>query len=299
MPGALAEIIGNETAVKLASSLMTAKEVPVAMFFHGPSGVGKFQCAVELARRDLCENVEKPTNCVCDSCRGIRTGESLTVRMMRGRIDKTSLRKIREFIYVRSSAQRKFVIMEFDDVDDASQDVMLKFLEEPPSGIHFILVASTSRVHPTIKSRSVEVNFGPCTNVNMIEYISTKRKAEFEKVDDKSKLILVAICNGSIGELDKFLINGDMREKVLNVVFAFFDKDWSSEFMKSFEDRSDTLDHLKFVGSVAFGMLSGICEMSSMWPSSKLLEIMEAEARTPSLGSLRRSKLMALYMGMH
>ncbi len=65
-------------------------------------------------------------------------------------------------IKVFNSQKRLYYFPDFDNSSVDAQNAMLKMLEEPPANVHFVLTAqSTSRLLPTIVSRTKVVNVGP------------------------------------------------------------------------------------------------------------------------------------------
>ena len=88
--------------------------------------------------------------------------------------------------------RRVFLIDQADRAGEQAANSLLKILEEPPD--HLILIMTAENVYdllPTIRSRSVILNFSPLTNEEMQEF------ARVRKLDNAERRI--ALSGGSPG----------------------------------------------------------------------------------------------------
>ncbi|MCE5339864.1 MAG: DNA polymerase III subunit delta' [Planctomycetaceae bacterium] len=212
---------------KAVSSLRRAFEtgrLAHAYIFDGNDGIGKFTTAKAFAKLLLCQ---KPDNTPCtgqgandiDSC-----GECESCRMLDAdnhpdfhhiykelvqfSSDAQNRKKqpidlpidvIREFLIEKMqikpslSASKVYVISESEKLNIASQNALLKILEEPPNKSFIILLCSKlDNLLPTTKSRSQIVHFGPLSEEKIIEKLPDINKTEAK--------YFARLTNGSIGQ---------------------------------------------------------------------------------------------------
>lgn len=156
-----------------------------AWLLHGPSGLGQYSLAMELARAWLCEQPSEQGACgSCGSCHAIdvRTHADLCVLMPevtmleRGwplgekaqaevddkkrkpskeiRVD--AMRDAVEFSQRTSARGRGKVVLVFpaEQMNNITANALLKTLEEPPGDVKFVLASeSAHQLLPTIRSR--------------------------------------------------------------------------------------------------------------------------------------------------
>ncbi len=79
-----------------------------------------------------------------------------------------------------SERERRIVLVPFaEQLNQSSSNALLKILEEPPSGVHFLLGApSPDRVLPTIRSRSTLQNLVPSSHEQVVAFLRTRKVSE-------------------------------------------------------------------------------------------------------------------------
>ena len=190
----LKEIFCQDKVIAVLQRAFAADKVPHAYIFAGPQGVGRFRTAGEWAKLLLCEDpvIENgfADSCrLCRSCRLFGAGshpdfnpvyKELVEFTRDGKDKKTPvdlpIDVIREFLIEKVStrptlSKRKvFVISEAERLNDASQNALLKVLEEPPEYCCIILLCTRmERLLPTTKSRCQIIRFGTIAEDRMIE----------------------------------------------------------------------------------------------------------------------------------
>jgi len=152
-------------------------KLPHALLIVGRQGIGKFQFAVSLAAALLCERPQPDgTNCgACPACGWFEQGNHPDFRLVQPdaqaqepegetgegkkkseqiRIDQ--VRDLQAFLTVGThrAGRRVIVLHPADTMNIATQNALLKGLEEPASGTIFMLVTSQPhRLLPTVRSR--------------------------------------------------------------------------------------------------------------------------------------------------
>ena len=156
-----------------------------AWLLHGPSGLGQYSLAMELARAWLCEQPGPGGACgTCGSCHAIdvRTHADLSVLMpettllelgwplgekAQNEIDDKkrkpskeirvdAMRDTVEFAQRTSARSRGKVVLVFpaEQMNNITANALLKTLEEPPGDVKFVLASeSAHQLLPTIRSR--------------------------------------------------------------------------------------------------------------------------------------------------
>jgi len=162
-------IEGQERSTGILSGLLSVDRIPHAMVFSGPPGVGKRTAAMRLAQALVCRG-GSPRPCFeCEPCRRVLRDTFPDVIRIEIPDDKKNIpidmiREVEEIIAFRpfSGDVRVIIIDPADMMSASAQAAILKTLEEPPTGTHFILVTSRFFALPaTIASRCQRVRFNP------------------------------------------------------------------------------------------------------------------------------------------
>ncbi|MFL6622951.1 MAG: DNA polymerase III subunit delta' [Sulfurifustis sp.] len=144
-------------------------QLPHALLFHGPIGLGKRAFAWRFAQYLLCSS---PTaeggacgNCV--SCRRFAVGTHPDLLSVTTLGDSTTItvdqvRMIRDFVALKPhTAARKLVILEpAEAMNVNAANALLKVLEEPPAASAlFLITPAAARLPATIRSRCIALPF--------------------------------------------------------------------------------------------------------------------------------------------
>lgn len=214
------KIIGhNQQIVQLKKALLGAR-IPNAYLFSGPHGVGKRLAADTFAGALVCDEAKKNERgpcSVCNPCRKVLGGTHPDVFIVtpeseqknietdeRGKKAKPSENlKIEQMRVLQAGLQyhpleagaKLAIIDEADKMTDASANSLLKILEEPPPATHFILIsAKPMTILPTIRSRCMNLSFGPILDGPLAEKIS-----EASGVPQKEAMRIARLSGGSLG----------------------------------------------------------------------------------------------------
>ncbi len=176
---------GNEHAVASLKHAITTGHLSHAYLFTGPAGVGKGKLAKRLIQALVCEKEPEARPCLeCRSCKHIETGDAPDIERIAigGVCDEggpahkdhaadgsTRIRicQVRRLERVASLApyaapRRIFVIDAADDLQREAAHALLKTLEEPPSSVLLIMLATdVDSLLPTVRSRCQEIALRP------------------------------------------------------------------------------------------------------------------------------------------
>jgi DNA polymerase-3 subunit delta' len=246
-----------------------ADRVPHAYIFAGQEGVGKFKTAREWAKLLLCEKPASENGFAdscgsCQSCRLFEVGshpdfahvyKELVEFTREGKERKTPvdlpIDVIREFLIEKVatrptlSRRKVFVVSEAEKLNAASQNCLLKVLEEPPGYCCIILLCTRlERLLPTTKSRCQTIRFGPVDEARIIE------KLKKMNLDRKKAQYFARLSSGSLGiacqwaELE--LADADLyrtKQQLVDQVAGY-------EYAEALELASELLDDSRRIAAV-------------------------------------------------
>ena len=180
------EIFCQDRAIDVLQRAFASDRWAHAYIFAGPEGVGKFKTARAWAKLLLCgqpvvENGFADSCGSCQSCRLFEAGSNPDfnhvykelLEFTKDNADKKTpvdlaIDVIREFLIAKAStrptlSKRKiFVVSQAERLNVASQNCLLKVLEEPPEYCSIVLLCTRlEKLLPTTKSRCQTVRFGP------------------------------------------------------------------------------------------------------------------------------------------
>lgn len=186
-PARLKDLIGQEDAVRVLSTFIKKKKVPRALLFTGPSGTGKTTAARIIAVAVGCEDSDINEYNSADM-RGIDT-----VREIRTRMERSSW-----------GANKCYILDEMHQVLGASQDAMLKMLEDTPDHVHFILATTDpQKLKKALRTRCTEVKFNLIGDAYIADLIHDVTKKEKKNLD---KSVIRSIVNCSAGSARQALV---------------------------------------------------------------------------------------------
>ena len=229
-----ADLLGQETALRVLRSSLATGRVAGAYLLHGPSGVGRSLGAEIFAAALLCKSPKDGSPCSrCRGCRSFAAGthpDYLAIsaetgpffkddadaararldafsraarraakREPRRQIPVRAIRRLLDFLGLAPAAGgRKVALLDsFDEVEEAGTGTLLKILEEAPRQTSFLLLAgSVESVPDTILSRSQRVRFQPLAPAIVRRLLVARAR---DPLDEPSRELLVRLAQGSAG----------------------------------------------------------------------------------------------------
>ena len=196
------EIIGHSRQIGTLRHALAKGRLHHAYLFAGPEGVGKRTAALALAKAIHCAEGGDDFCGRCANCARIQDGNHPDLRLIEPQAGKKeiSIQQIREIekqLYYRSfSGGKKLIILDPATLMNfPAQNALLKTLEEPPQDSLLILIAgSTGGLLPTLRSRCLQVPFGPLQRDHVSGYLVSQKGM---KRDDAE--LLAAMAMGSLG----------------------------------------------------------------------------------------------------
>ena len=176
-------LVGNGRIKESISALVAAKRLPHAVIIEGDVGTGKRTLARYLAKIAVCESDSPP----CGDCRNCHLAdagthpdiETVAPEEKKKNINVDQIRELRTTAYhsAHTASRRVFIIEQADTMTAASQNSLLKVLEEPPSDVLFILIATAAKnLLETVVSRCMVLSLFPPTYEEALAYLTDEKK---------------------------------------------------------------------------------------------------------------------------
>jgi DNA polymerase-3 subunit delta' len=166
MVGSFSSIRGQERPVSLLRRYLSTGNIPPGLLFHGEEGIGKEKAALAFLAAFFCRRRTEDGACfACPECRLLSSGAHpnlLRVSPENHFIQIDGIRRLKEELSLKafSDLPRAALVCPADRMTLQAANALLKTLEEPPPGTHFVLVAHRlSQLPPTIVSRCQKVSF--------------------------------------------------------------------------------------------------------------------------------------------
>ena len=202
-------LIANERVRESVDLLISTRRIPHAIIIEGDEGTGRKTLARYLAKAAVCEAENRPCG-VCRSCHLADAGthpdiETVSVEAKKKNITVEQIRALRTTSYqaAHTADCRAFIIESADTMNIASQNSLLKVLEEPPSNVVFILVSEAAKnLLETVVSRCVVFSLFPPSVSGGMQLLKQRGYSE----DDAA--CLLELENGNIGKTIKRLVGG-------------------------------------------------------------------------------------------
>lgn len=193
MPMQFSSIFCQDRVVSALQRAFAGDKVAHALLFAGPDGVGRTTTARAWTRLLLCLEPQEVQGLwegcgVCQSCRLLEGGAHPDYQHVYKELRKYTvdgkgkappvdlpIDVIREFLIAKVghkptlSPRRVFVVSEAEKLNIASQNALLKILEEPPASCCIVLIGTRlEKLLPTIRSRTQVLRFGPIDRTRIV-----------------------------------------------------------------------------------------------------------------------------------
>ncbi len=187
-------IRGHAQVVRRLERAINMGRVHHAYYFTGPDGVGKASAGVALAQAMSCDQAPGRGCGECVVCS--RLGRNIHPDLVRveaegKQIKIQQIRQLEERLTQGAHEARAMVILidEVDRLNVHAANALLKSLEEPRDGVHFVLVSATShRVPITVRSRCQQVRFGPLSEEVVAQLVEERLSLGAEEVAEVARL---------------------------------------------------------------------------------------------------------------
>ena len=222
-PKTFKDMIGQDAIVKTLSNAIKNDNIPQALLFCGPRGVGKTSCARILAKNinNLEENFEY-------NIFELDAASNNSVEDIRNITDQIR-------IPPQVGKYKVYIIDEVHMLSNQAFNAFLKSLEEPPKHVVFILATTEkNKIIPTILSRCQIYDFKKVDNTSIIKLLSNICEDKKIKYDENSLSLIADKSDGSIRDslsmFDRLVIFTDSNLNIENVTLNLNILDYDTYF---------------------------------------------------------------------
>lgn len=236
-------IIGHEKAKTVLENSLKNKSISHAYLFYGRKGLGKLSLAKEFAKKILnTDNLES-----CPDYKYISKKDDkkdIIIEQIR--------KELIDDIYISPAAcdYKVYIIDDAESLNTASQNALLKTLEEPPKYIVIILVSSSISIFlPTIISRVNKISFDGLSKELINDYVIKSKNVYFNEnvlgyIDGSIGLAYKIIDKGLLekfSEVDK--LYGYIKSKdLVNAMDIASNIDFSDEYLLDYLEYTIYID---------------------------------------------------------
>lgn len=237
-------IVGHKKQKEILSKSIASGNISHAYLFLGNSGIGKFDLACEFAKQILkTETLENHPDFKVIS--KMSDKKDILVEQIR--------KELIDNVYIVPAAgdRKVYIINDAESLNIASQNTLLKTLEEPPKYITIILVSSNiSAFLTTILSRVTQITFEGISKDELRQYIYEKYNITFSDT-------ILEYINGSIGKAEDIIKNNllekfnavDELYSYLNALNTIKVMRYSSNINFALDDLLDYLEYILYINN--------------------------------------------------
>ncbi len=302
--GGFDSFVGNAQAVAVLRNFLVTRNVPHALLFAGPDGVGKKTLAIMFAKALNCDQLRDNFCGACARCRRAqemldaarqdhearrslkdpaKRTEGLTyfdlelVEPLTRHILIEQIRELRNVAYTFPFELRRRVLI----IDQAQAvhwqaiDLLLKVLEEPPETTTLILICpNRGELRVTIRSRCHAIRFSPVD-----ESVILRVLAEDSTVARAQQPLVARLAAGSVGRAKGFHLEEFQRKRRpwLDFFSSLLDQPAASPNWKLLFDatRSLTENRAEFQEALTIGytLASDMLRLTEGSPDSEVINV--------------------------
>lgn len=220
--------LGNDALKSRLQASFRQRKTSHCYLLCGPEGSGRHTLARLMAAAFECQRENDPGCGVCPACRKVLTNQHPDVITVDDTEHKNVavdiVRQARSDVFIRPNEGRKkvYILPRGQDLGEASQNALLKILEEPPDyAVFLILTTSAETLLPTIRSRAVQLQLSPLAPDEALPELERrfpeKSGEELRQALEQAEGFLGPACESLRGEL--------VSPQALELARAFAERD--------------------------------------------------------------------------
>ena len=190
-PKSFEEVIGQDNVTYTLKNILITNQIPQALLFSGPRGVGKTSCARILAKE--INNLE--SNNSEDYAFNIFELDAASNNSVE------DIRKINEQVRIppRIGNYKVYIIDEVHMLSNSAFNAFLKTLEEPPKHVIFILATTEkNKIIPTVLSRCQIYDFNRIPVLEIQSYLKKIAVQSKIKFEENALFLIAQKADGSL-----------------------------------------------------------------------------------------------------
>ena len=305
------ELLGNEASKKRVGDAIIGGTLPHAFLLGGPEGSGKRSFAKLIAAAVNCTGGGETLPCQrCNNCRRIMEESFIDMKFFakakdRATIGVDDMRLLKEdaMLSGAESANKIYIIEDAHCLTVESQNALLNILEEPPTGVTIILLATEcDRILTTIKSRVQYIAMTRFSDEEIEEYVikHIPEAGDMKRIDGNKFRAIIKNSEGVIGCAKALFSKGEseknqeLRERVIALIEAMAPK---ADYLKLHgaiyalpNKRPELLLMLEKVISAVRDLI-----VSKESKTAKLLFFVSDEEAAEYAGLMSMARLMSIY----
>lgn len=247
------QLTGRQELGHRLGSAIKENRVSHAVLLSGPAGSGKKSWGMALAQAILCLSPTKDGACMkCSSCKLFQSGNHIAFYNLKPASRKIKIEQIRSLRnkFYLSGDKKVCLIDEAEKMTAETASSLLKILEEPPPGLHFILLTgSPELIFDTILSRCQRYNLPPLSCFEIIDLL-----VKDKDITEERALFFARLSKGLPGYAMQ-LVDDEEFEKRYNEAKALAvnlssGQDSAArllEWASSLAEREDLIEYLELV----------------------------------------------------
>ena len=177
-PQQFKDVVGQQAITHTLENAIAKEQLPQALLFCGPRGVGKTTCARILAKRINSQGEQSEEQDFAFNIFELDAASNNSVEDIRSLNDQVR-------IPPQTGTHKVYIIDEVHMLSTAAFNAFLKTLEEPPKHVIFILATTEKhKIIPTILSRCQIFEFKRITPLDIQHYLmelAQKKDVQFEE----------------------------------------------------------------------------------------------------------------------
>ena len=258
-------LVGHRERLQPLLDAVGCDRLAPTLLFAGPAGVGKKLAALALTQALVCERNKDGNACGdCGSCVRVETGQSENLMMVApegASIKIEQARDILQFLSLRTLGRARVVIIDQAHLmNPQSGNALLKALEEPPRGTHFILITHMpAAILATIRSRSQLARFGPLANDELKKVL----KELMGKAPDKW---VIDCAHGSVEQAQRMMESREDFVQLENATLDYLSQSFTSfpaEAIQSLKELSRDKTAQAYMSQLIQGIVRDAMKVSS------------------------------------
>jgi len=210
------KLYSKDALVSSIAAMKRGGRMAHAFLLTGEKGAGKKTAADYIAMTLLCE---KGGDAPCGECRHCRrilenTHPDVIKPEKKGKLQLYNRETIRNicsdaFVLPNDCDAKVYIFTDCESIEPATQNLMLKLIEEPPDTAYFIFTAANESVFlPTVLSRLITIGIPECSEEQCKAALTDMGYAS-DKAEEAIKCF-----HGNIGSCIDYLKGGETAENV-------------------------------------------------------------------------------------